>query len=158
MNLKQYFILVEYSSSYGGKKSSYFSTDESEVDVSAKATDKFPKDVNKFGHCKTSRYNRPPRDKKVLDEREKIATRRSSRIKELMEEKKKLDAVRTYLFTKVSCKYCIQIFHINIRHEYSTKFFLIIIYKYSTEIFHRNIPQKYSHIILWGNIGHKYSM
>lgn len=53
------------------------------------------KTTNSFGEAKTSRYNRPPRDKKVLEKREKIATRRSHRIKQLLEEKKKLDEVLT---------------------------------------------------------------
>ena len=53
--------------------------------------------TNAFGHPKTTRYNRPPRDKSVLDDREKIATRCSKRIQDITEDKKKLDSVRTYL-------------------------------------------------------------
>ena len=54
-----------------------------------------------FGKVKISRYNRGPCDKKILDEREKIATRHSSRIKQLLEEKKKLDEVSKYLYINI---------------------------------------------------------
>ena len=67
------------------------------------------KSTNVFGETKTSRYNRPPCDKKILDKRDKIVTRRSSRIQRLLQEKKKLDEVRIYL----------HIFIINIHNKYS---------------------------------------
>ena len=63
------------------------------------------KSTNVFGDTKTSRYNRPPHDKKILDQRDKIATRRSGRIQQLLQEKKKLDEVRIYLFTYIHNKY-----------------------------------------------------
>ena len=57
---------------------------------------------NAYGQCKTSRYNRPPHDKKVLEQCEKIATRCSNRIKQLLDEKKKLHDVINNLFTEYS--------------------------------------------------------
>ena len=54
--------------------------------------------TNAFGQSKTKRYNRGPRDKSQLEEREKIATRRSKRIKDMLDDKKKLDSVITHIF------------------------------------------------------------
>ena len=52
-----------------------------------------PANVNAFGEVKTSRYNRPPRDKKELDMREKIPTRRSQCIKEILKSKSEMEQV-----------------------------------------------------------------
>ena len=64
------------------------STDGSDSDTSVK-----PADVNAFREVKTSRYNRPPRDKKKLDMREKIPTRRSCCIKEILKSKSEMEQV-----------------------------------------------------------------
>ncbi|MCG8626008.1 MAG: hypothetical protein MJE68_28925 [Proteobacteria bacterium] len=64
------------------------STDDSENDGVASSVH-----VNAFGEVKTSRYRRPPRDKKVLDEREKIPTRRSTRIKDMIQSKNEMEKV-----------------------------------------------------------------
>ena len=48
---------------------------------------------NAFGQPKTSRYNRPPHSKKLLERREKIATRRSNRIQQMREDKEELEKV-----------------------------------------------------------------
>ena len=81
------------SASFPRDPTSYVTTDDSETDGASSNLKKGPKLRNAFGEAKTSRYNRPPRDKKILDEREKIATRCSHRIKQLLDEKKKLDEV-----------------------------------------------------------------
>ena len=70
--------LSAISSSYGGHTTSYFTTDDSESDQRDADVAKGRHVSNAFGQCKTSRYKRPPREKKVLEEREKIATRHSS--------------------------------------------------------------------------------
>ena len=44
--------------------------------------------TNAFGEAKTSRHNRPPRSKKLLEKREKIPTRKSKRILQMHEAKK----------------------------------------------------------------------
>ena len=90
------------SSSYAGHTTSYFTTDDSETDQADKPSGKRSDVSNAYGHCKTSRYNRPPCDKKVLEQHEKIATKRSSRIKQLLDEKKKLDDVIKNLLTEYS--------------------------------------------------------
>ena len=49
--------------------------------------------TNAFGEPKTTRHNRPPRTKKLLEKRERIATRKSKRILEIHATKKELDNV-----------------------------------------------------------------
>ena len=66
---------------------SYVTTDDSETDGASSNVKKDRKLRNTFGQAKNSRYNREPCDRKILDDREKIATRRSHRIKQLLEEK-----------------------------------------------------------------------
>ena len=44
--------------------------------------------VNAFGEPKTSRHNRPPRSKKILEKRERVATRKSKRISAMHKAKK----------------------------------------------------------------------
>ena len=85
------------SSSYPTRVSTVQSTDESEAESLSGAQSASRIHTNAFDHPKTTRYNRPPRDKSVLDDREKIATRRSKRIQDIMEDKKKLDSVRNYI-------------------------------------------------------------
>ena len=51
-----------------------YSTEESESDNTEGS--KHYK-VNAFGEPKTSRHNRPPRSKKLLEKRERVATRKS---------------------------------------------------------------------------------
>ena len=94
--------LSAISSSYGGHTTSYFTTDDSESDQRDGNVGNGRHVSNAFGQCKTSRYKRPPRDKKVLEQCEKIATRHSSRIKQLLDEKKKLDEVTYNYFNKYS--------------------------------------------------------
>ena len=64
------------------------STDGSDSDTSVKSAN-----VNAFGEVKTSQYNRPPRGKKQLDMREKIPTRRSRHIKEILKLKWEMEQV-----------------------------------------------------------------
>ena len=97
--------LLGISSSYPSHGSSYFTTDDSESDQCSGTSRSSMKSTNVFGETKTLRYNQPPRDKKILDKRDKIATRCSSRIQQLLQEKKKLDEVRIYLFTYIHNKY-----------------------------------------------------
>ena len=94
--------LSAISSSYGGHTTSYFTTDDSESDQRDGDVANQRHASNAYGQCKTSRYKRPPCDKKVLEQRKKIATRHSSRIKQLLDEKKKLDEVSDKYFNKYS--------------------------------------------------------
>ena len=89
--------LAGISSSYPSHGSSYLTTDDSESDQCSGTSRSSRQCTNVFGETKTLRYNRPPHDKKILDKRDKIATRHSSRIQQLLQEKKKLDQVRLYL-------------------------------------------------------------
>ena len=59
--------LSAISSSYGGHTTSYFTTDDSESDQKDADVAKRRHVSNAFGQCKTSRYKRPPRNKKVLE-------------------------------------------------------------------------------------------
>ena len=74
--------------SAGMQKQTSASTDESESDSCSKGNN-----VNSFGETKTSQYRRPPGEKKLLDEREKIPTRRSRRIKEIITAKSQVEKV-----------------------------------------------------------------
>ena len=49
--------------------------------------------TNSFGQKKTRQYNREPRKKSALMDREKVATRRSWHTKQIMKDKKDLDEV-----------------------------------------------------------------
>ena len=95
-------LLSAISASYGGRTTSYFTTNKSESDQRDKPVGKKRELSNAYGRCKTSRYNRPHHDKKILEQCEKIATRCSSRIKQLLDEKKKLDDINNNLFNKYS--------------------------------------------------------
>lgn len=86
-------IYTDVPSSCPGRLGIEISTDDSESDALEKDPKNIPMKRNAFGEAKTSRYNRPPRDKKCLEKREKIATRRSRRIKQILDEKNKLDEV-----------------------------------------------------------------
>ena len=97
--------LAGISSSHPSHGSSYLTTDDSESDQCSGTSRTTRQCTNVFGETKTSRYNQPPHDKKILDKRDKIATRRSSRIQQLLQEKKKLDQVRLYLFKYIHYKY-----------------------------------------------------
>ena len=66
------------------------STEESESDV---GDDNVLGRTNAFGEAKTSRHNRPPRSKKLLEKREKIPTCKSKCILQMHEAKKQLDKV-----------------------------------------------------------------
>ena len=91
--------------------------------------------TNAFGEPKTTQHKRPPRPKKLLEKREKIATCKSKYILQMHAAKKELDKVDTNIQHKVSSYIIIlinlKIFRTNIRH------------KYSQEIFHRMIVDKY---------------
>ena len=95
-------LIAAISASYAGHTTSYFTTDDSKTDQADKPSGRKRVVSNAYGQCKTSRYNRPPHDKKVLEQHEKIATRHSSRIKQLLDEKNKLDEVSTNLFHEYS--------------------------------------------------------
>ena len=60
-------LLSAISASYGGHITSYFTTDDSESDQRDKPVANKRQLSNGYGQCKMSRYNRPPRDKKVLE-------------------------------------------------------------------------------------------
>ena len=97
-----------------------YSTEESESDA---GDGKGLLRTNAFGEPKTSRHNRPPRSKRLLEKQEKIATRKSKCILEMHEAKKELDKV-----------------NINIREKYA-EFNKILFHckvKYSIEIFLTN--------------------
>ena len=106
-------------------------TEESESDV---GEGNILRRTNAFGEPKTTRHNRPPRPKKLLEKSEKIATRKSKRILQMHAAKKELDKVNTNIRHKVSSYIMIliniTIFGTNIHH------------KYSQEIFHRMIVDK----------------
>ena len=68
-----------------------YSTEESESDA---GDGKGLLRTNAFGEPKTSRHNRPPRSKRLLEKREKIATRKSKHILEMHEAtKRKMNTV-----------------------------------------------------------------
>ena len=69
-----------------------------ESDIGAKKNSGTIAKRNCFGEAKTSHYKRPVREKKVLEDREKVATRRSWHIQQMIEDKKKLDKVITIYF------------------------------------------------------------
>lgn len=75
------------------------STEESESDV---GDDNVLGRTNAFGEAKTSRHNRPPRSKKLLEKREKIPTRKSKCILQMHEAKKQLDKVGLNIHNKYS--------------------------------------------------------
>ena len=81
------------SSSCPPGNSADISSEDSDFDAKFKCQNTGHIHTNCFGEVKTSRYRRPPRQKKGLDEREKVATRRSHRIKQIMDDKKELDKV-----------------------------------------------------------------
>ena len=83
---------------------------------------------NAFGEPKTSRHNRPPRPKKLLEKREKIAMHKSKRILEMHAAKK-----------EGKYKYSREMFiiHYNIFDLFSIR------YNYSPKIFNRNIRKNY---------------
>ena len=76
-----------------------YSTEESESDV---GDDNVLRQTNAFGEAKTSRHNRPPRSKKLLEKREKIPTRKSKCILQIHEAKKQLDKVGLNIRSKYS--------------------------------------------------------
>ena len=67
-------------------------TEESESDV---GEGNMLRRTNAFGEPKTTRHNRPPRPKKLLEKREKIATHKSKCILQMHAAKKELDKVDT---------------------------------------------------------------
>ena len=101
-----------------------YSTEESESDA---GDGKGLLRSNAFGEAKTSRHNRPPRSKRLLEKREKIAKRKSKCILEMHEAKKELDKV-----------------NINIQKKYAqfNKILLKCKVKYSIEIFFNNLSFK----------------
>ena len=68
-------------------------TDDTDSDVTVSQTTRQSTVKNAFGQPKTSRYNRPPCSKKLLERREKIATRQSNRIQQMKEDKEELGKV-----------------------------------------------------------------
>ena len=108
-------------STFPREKCYNYSTEESESDV---GDGKVFTRTNAFGEAKTSRHNRPPRSKRLLEKREKIATHKSKCILEMHEAKKELDKV-----------------NINIHHKYVECHIILFNFKikYSIEIFFTNI-------------------
>ena len=107
-------------------------TKESESDV---GEGNILKRTNAFGEPKTTRHNRPPRPKKLLEKRDKIATRKSKCILEMHAAKKELDKV-----------------HTNIPHKVSSYIIMVI----NLIVFRTNIQQKYLQEIFHTIILHKY--
>ena len=108
------------------------STEESESDV---GEGNMLRKTNAFGEPKTTRHSRPPRPKKLLEKREKIATRKSKRIIQMHAAKKEVDKVDTNIPHKFSLYFIIlitfKIFSTNIRQKYSAEIFeRINVYKY----------------------------
>ena len=68
-------------------------TDDTDSDVTVSQTTRQSTVNNAFGQPKTSRYNRPPCSKKLLECREKISSRQSNRIQQMKEEKEELEKV-----------------------------------------------------------------
>ena len=99
-----------------------YSTEESESDA---GDGKVLIRTNAFGEPKTSRHNRPPRSKRLLEKWEKIATCKSKCILQMHEAKKELDKVNINIPEKYAefntilfhckVKYSIQIFFKNVR-------------------------------------------
>ena len=58
--------------------------------------------VNAFGEPKTSRHNRPPRSKKILEKQERVATRKSKRISAMHKAKKIAEEVSLNIPQKYS--------------------------------------------------------
>ena len=69
------------------------STEDSDTDCVDNGAGSDRHITNSFGQKKTSRYNREPCKKSALMDREKVATRHSRRIKQIMKDKKDLDEV-----------------------------------------------------------------
>ena len=74
-------------------------TEESESDVGKGIV---LRRTNAFGEPKTTRHNRPPRPKKLLQKRERIATCKSKCILEMHATKKELDKVNINIQQKCS--------------------------------------------------------
>ena len=70
------------------------STEESESDTGNKT---YFTRTNAFGEPKTTRHNRPPRQKNLLAKRERIPTRKSKHICAIEKAKKQLDKVSSYI-------------------------------------------------------------
>ena len=101
-------IIVTISSSCPEAKTVYNSTEDSDTDAMQDSVIGQKGISNSFGQKKTSRYNREPRKKSALMEREKVATRWSQHIKQIMKDKKELDEVNWVIY------YLVQIFNNNI--------------------------------------------
>ena len=104
-------------------------TEESESDV---GKGNVLRRTNAFLEPKTTRHNRPPRPKKLLEKREKIATRKSKHILEMHAAKKELDKVHTNIPQKVPSYIIIvinfKVFRTNIREKYLQEIFDTIIW------------------------------
>ena len=83
--------------------------------------------VNAFGHPKTSRHNRPPRSKKILEQRERVATRKSKRISAMSKAKRTAEEVSKNVIHKIGILPCeITIFQSLIsKNKYSLEIFLM---------------------------------
>ena len=89
----------DVQSTFPSTKNYNDSREESESDV---GDGNVLRRTNAFGEAKTSRHNRPPRSKKLLDKREKIATHKSKRILQMHEAKKELDKIGSNIPLKYS--------------------------------------------------------
>ena len=110
-------ITVTISSSCPETKTVQNSMEDSDTDAMQDGVSGQKAISNSFGQKKTSRYNREPRKKSALMDREKVATQRSRRIKQIMKDKKELDEVTCIIYWNL------QIFDNNIREEYSINIF-----------------------------------
>ena len=66
-------ICILYQALFQSQTAHHDTTEESESDV---GEGNMLRRTNAFGEPKTTRHNRPPRHKKLLEKREKIATRK----------------------------------------------------------------------------------
>ena len=103
-------------------------TEESESDV---GKGNVLRRTNAFSEPKTTRHNRPPRPKKLLEKRDKIATHKGKQILEMHAAKKELDKVHTNIRQKVPSYIIIvinfKVFHTSIQEKYSQEIFHTII-------------------------------
>ena len=93
LQLLLYVITVSISSSCPEPRPMDNSTEDSDTDCVENGGGSDRQLTNSFGQKKTRQYNREPHKKSALMDREKVATRRSWHIKQIMKDKKDLDEV-----------------------------------------------------------------
>ena len=110
-------ITVTISSSCPERKTVQNSMQDSDTDAMQDGVSGQKAISNSFGQKKTSHYNREPHKKSALMDREKVATRQSRRIKQIMKDKKELDEVSWIIY------WIVEIFDNNIREQYLVNIF-----------------------------------